>query len=290
MNPDLLAQLVVNGLISGSFYALVGLSWGLIFSTTKIFHFSHALTFAVAGYGFTLAASAGLPLPAAAAVAGLVGTAAGVAEERWLYRPLRRAGASQLNIFLASLGFLFAGQSLLQVVFGPSARRVPGFAEVGISLGPVAFTNLDAMTAAGSLALGALTLGFLYNSRPGRAVRGVASNPELARAVGISDDAVFGLVFALGSALVGLSAVPYVLKNAATPTMGLGPLLAGFIGVFLGGVGSYGGMLAGGVILGLAENLGGLFLPGYWQAVIAFVILFVLVLVRPAGLFGQPAR
>jgi branched-chain amino acid transport system permease protein len=108
--------------------------------------------------------------------------------------------------------------------------------------------------------------------------------------VGINDDAVFSLVFALGSLLVGLAAVPYVLKNAATPTMGLAPVLAGFIGVFLGGVGSYGGMVVGGVILGLAENLGGLFLPGYWQTVIAFVILFLLVLLRPFGLFGQAAR
>jgi branched-chain amino acid transport system permease protein len=290
VNPDLLAQLTVNGLLSGAFYALVGLSWGLIFSTTRIFHFSHALTFAVAGYGFTVAATAGLPLPAAAAAAGLVGGAAGLAEERWLYRPLRRASAPQLNIFLASLGFLFAGQSLLQIIFGPSARRVPGFTEAGISLGPVAFTNLDAAMAGGSVVLAVLTLGFLYHSRPGRAIRGVASNPELARAVGISDDAVYSLVFALGSLLVGLASVPYVLKNAATPTMGVAPVLAGFIGVFLGGVGNYGGMLVGGLILGLAENLGGLVLPGYWQAVIAFVILFVLVLVRPAGLFGQPAR
>lgn len=290
MNPELLAQLTVNGLLSGSFYALVGLSWGLIFATTKVFHFSHAFTFALAGYGFTLAASAGLPLPVAAAVAGIVGAAAGLAEERWLYRPLRRASAPQLNIFLASLGFLFAGQSLLQIVFGPSARRVPGFTDVGVTVGPVAFTQLDALTAAGAAGLSALTLAFLYRSRPGRAVRGVASNPELARAVGVSDDAVFSLVFALGSFLVGLAAVPYVLKNAATPTMGLGPVLAGFIGVFLGGVGSYGGMLAGGLILGLAENLGGLFLPGYWQTVIAFVVLFLLVLLRPAGLFGQALR
>lgn len=290
MNPELLAQLLVNGLFSGSFYALVGLSWGLIFATTKIFHFSHAFTFGVAGYGFTLAAGAGLPLPVSAAIAGLVGLGFGLAQERWLYRPLRRASASQLNIFLASLGFLFAGQSLLQIVFGPSARRVPGFAEIGVSLGPVAFTQLDAITLAEAVGLSALTLTLLYGTRPGRAIRGVASNPELARAVGIDDDKVFSLVFAVGSLLVGLAAVPYVLRNAATPTMGIGPVLGGFIGVFLGGVGSYPGMLAGGLILGLAENLGGLFLPGYWQTVIAFVVLFLMVLLRPAGLFGQAAR
>lgn len=290
MNPELLAQLTVNGVLSGAFYALVGLSWGLIFATTKIFHFSHALTFALAGYGFTLAAGVGLPFPAAAAIAGLVGAAAGVGQERWIYRPLRRSSAPQLNIFLASLGLLFAGQSLLQIVFGPSARRVPGFQEVGITVGPVAFTQLDALTAVGAACFSAVTLVFLYKSRPGRAVRGVASNPELARAVGIGEDRVFALVFAVGSFLVGLAAVPYVLKNAATPTMGVGPVLAGFIGVFLGGVGSYGGMLVGGLTLGLAENLGGLFLPGHWQTVVAFVVLFLLVLLRPAGLFGQAVR
>jgi len=266
-------------------------SWGLIFATTKIFHFSHALTLTLAVYAAVVSVSAwGLPLPLGFALAALVGCAAGVGTERFLYRPLRRVQATQLNIFLASLGLLIAGQSAVLVAFGPQARALEGFPMRGIELGPVAFTTVEALWLVTAWVLIGGLLAWLWWSRDGLAIRAVASNPELAQCLGVERERVFLLVFAVGSTLVGLGGTLLALRDTASPTMGVHPVLAAFIAVFLGGIGSIPGAALGGVLLGLAENMGGLVLPGYWQGVIAFVVLFTVLVLRPAGLLAARGR
>ncbi len=267
------------------------MSWGLIFSTTKIFHFSHALTLTLAVYAAVLAAGPwGIGLPAGFVLAACVGCLVGLGTEIAVYRPLRRVQASQLNIFLASLGLLIAGQSVVLIAFGPQARRLEGFPMTGIALGPVAFTTIEALWMAASWLLIGLLMAWLWRTRHGRAIRAVASNPELAQCLGVDRERVFLLVFAVGSALVGVGGALLALRDTASPTMGVHPVLAAFIAVFLGGIGSIPGAALGGVVLGLAENMGGLVLPGYWQGVIAFVVLFVVLVIRPSGILGARDR
>ena len=283
----LAAQLATNGLISGSLYALLGVSWGLIFATTKIFHFAHALTLTVAVYAAVLAVGQwGWGLPAGFLLAAVVGCLFGVATERVVYRPLRRVNATSLNIFLASLGLLIAGESAVLIVFGPQARDLPGFPISGIALGPVAFTTVEGLWLVGSWALLLLLIAWLWWTRYGRAIRAVASNRELAQCVGIDPEHVSLLVFGIGSALVGLGGMLLALRDTVSPTIGVQPVLTAFIAVFLGGIGSIPGAVLGGLVLGLAENMGGLLLPGHWQGVIAFVVLFSVLVFRPTGLLG----
>jgi branched-chain amino acid transport system permease protein len=289
MDADLglAAQLAANGLIAGSLYALLGVSWGLIFATTKIFHFAHALTLAVATYGAVLLVErGGVGLPLAFAAAALAGGLVGLLTEVGVYRPLRRVNATQLNVFLASLGFLIAGESVLLILVGPEARALPGLAVQGIVVGPVAFTTIEALWIGAAWALVVVVMVWLRFTRWGRAIRAVASNPELAQCVGVDGARVFVLVFTVGSMLVGVGGALIALRDTASPFMGVQPVLAAFIAVFLGGIGSIPGAIVGGLVLGLAENMGGLVLPGHWQGVIAFVVLFVLLVVRPSGLFA----
>ena len=287
----LAAQLATNGLISGSLYALLGVSWGLIFATTKIFHFAHALTLTVAVYAAVLAVGQwGWGLPAGFLLAAVVGCLFGVATERMVYRPLRRVNATSLNIFLASLGLLIAGESAVLIVFGPQARDLPGFPISGIALGPVAFTTVEGLWLAGSWALLLLLIAWLWWTRYGRAIRAVASNRELAQCVGIDPERMSLLVFGIGSALVGLGGMLLALRDTVSPTIGVQPVLTAFIAVFLGGIGSIPGAVLGGLVLGLAENMGGLLLPGHWQGVIAFVVLFSVLVFRPSGLLGVRTR
>jgi len=287
---DLAAQLAANGLITGSLYALLGVSWGLIFATTRIFHFAHALTLTVGVYAAVLAVGAGVPLAAAFLVAAVVGAGSGVATELGIYRPLRRVNATQLNIFLASLGCLIAGESAVLIAFGPQARELPGFPMAGIALGPVAFTTIEALWLVASWVLLLALLAWLWWTRHGRAIRAVASNRELAQCIGVDPERIFLLVFAVGSALAGLGGTLLALRDTATPTIGVQPVLAAFIAVFLGGIGSVAGAVLGGLLLGLAENMGGLLLPGHWQGVIAFVVLFLVLVFRPSGLLGVRGR
>lgn len=287
----LAAQLGANGLISGSLYALLGVSWGLIFATTRIFHFAHALTLTIAVYAAVLAVSRwGLGLPAGFALAAAVGSLFGIATERVVYRPLLRVNATQLNVFLASLGFLIAGESALLIAFGPQARELPGFPISGIALGPVAFSTIEALWVVASWTALLALIGWLWRTRYGRAIRAVASNRELAQCVGIDPQRIFVLVFAIGSGLAGLAGTLLALRDTASPTIGVQPVLAAFIAVFLGGIGSVMGAVLGGLVLGLAENMGGLLLPGHWQGVISFVVLFLVLVFRPSGLLGVRSR
>ncbi len=286
----LAAQLVAQGIISGSLYALLGVSWGLIFATTKTFHFAHALTLTAAVYAAVLAVDRGLPLPLGFLAAAVGGGGLGVLTELGIYRPLRRVNATQLNIFLASLGFLIAGESLVLIAFGPDARPLAGFPLAGIEVGPVAFTTIEALWMVGSWLLIAALMVWLWRTRYGRAIRAVASNRELAQCVGVDPDRIHLLVFAIGSVLVAIGGTLLALRETASPTIGVQPVLAAFIAVFLGGIGSIPGAALGGIVLGLAENMGGLLLPGHWQGVIAFVVLFLTLVFRPGGLVGLRAR
>jgi len=286
----LAAQLAANGVISGSLYALLGVSWGLIFATTRIFHFAHALTLTVAVYAAVLAVDRGLGLPAGCALAAAVGCLFGISTERFVYRPLRRVNATQLNVFLASLGFLTAGESGILILFGPQARELSGFPISGIVLGPVAFTTVEGLWLVVSWALLALLMSWLWWTRHGRAIRAVASNRELAQCMGIDPERISLLVFAVGSATVGLGGALLALRDTASPTIGVQPVLAAFIAVFLGGIGSVLGAVLGGLVLGLAENMGGLLFPGHWQGMIAFVVLFLVLVFRPSGLLGVRTR
>src|SRR5690606_32607500 len=120
-----------------------------------------------------------------------------------------------------------------------------------------------------------LTLTWLNRTRLGLAIRAVAVNPDLSHSFGINPDRVFMAVYFIGSALAAFGAVFFTLRNTASPFMGLPPVLSSIIAVFLGGVGSIPGAALGGILLGLAENMGGLILPGHWQGAIAFVVLFL---------------
>jgi branched-chain amino acid transport system permease protein len=130
---------------------------------------------------------------------------------------------------------------------------------------------------------------FLRFTKYGLAIRGVESNPVLADAFGVSRVLIFELVFFIGSLLAGVGGVLFAARDTATPSMGLEPLLAGFIAVFIGGIGSIAGAAAGGLVLGLATSLGGIVLPGYLTNIVAFVILFVVLVVRPRGLVARRA-
>jgi branched-chain amino acid transport system permease protein len=283
----LIIQLFVNGLITASFYALAGVTWGVIYRTTHIFHFAHHLVFAVAGYAAVIMTTeAHLPyffgLFAAVGAAVLLGC--GI--DAFLYRRLRMAGATQATTFLASLGLGTAGVAILLFAFTSSPRRLPGFPTKVLSIGEAFFSVADLTMVIVSWAMIGLLLLFLAKSRYGKAIRAVGSNAEMARNVGLNIDRLYLLVFGIGSGLFGVAAFLFTAKNVAYPTMGILPFFMSFTAVFLGGVTSIPGHALAGLILGLAESLGMLVLPGEYKTMIAFAILFVVIVIRPEGLLG----
>ena len=183
----LIIQLFVNGLITASFYALAGVTWGVIYRTTHIFHFSHHLVFSVAGYAAVMI-TAQAQLPYFFGFFAAVGAAAllGCGIDAFLYRRLRMAGATQATTFLASLGFGTAGVAILLLAFTSSPRRLVGFPTKVLSIGEAFFSVADLTMVIVSWTMIGLLLLFLAKSRYGKAIRAVGINAEMARNVGLN--------------------------------------------------------------------------------------------------------
>ena len=284
---DLVAQLAVRGLITGSVYALLGVSWGIIYNTTRTFHFAHGFIYTLAAYVSIACALAGLPTVLSLLTGLAAAVIMGIIIERFAYQPMRAKNASQLTVFLSAMGIMIAGQSLIHLIWGPDSRPFNVFKEVTISLGPITITNLDIVAVAGSLVAMGLLWMVMSRTKAGMMIKAVSSNPEKATAIGIDSQKVFLLVFAIGSLLMGIAALLTTIERPATPTVGLGAILVAFITVFLGGVGSLVGAALGGLIIGMVESMVLLFLPTEYKMVVTFAVLFLVIIAKPEGLLGE---
>lgn len=283
-----IAQLAASGLIVGSLYALLGVSWGLIYGTTRTFHFAHGLTFTVAAYAaILLHVGVGVPLLGALLGAAAAAVVLGCGVEVVVYRPIRRESRGQLGIFLASMGTMVLGEAILQIVFSPTPRSLPDFPDRIFDTGFIVFTLADATLVATAWACIGLLALVLERTKIGREIRAVRSNPEMTTLVGISSDRTFLVVFALGSAMMGIGAFFVTIQSAATPHMGLTFVLMAFIATFLGGVGSTSGVALAGIGIGLIENLALLHLAAHYKHVVVFAVMFAFLLVRPQGFMGK---
>lgn len=288
---DLVFQLLVNGLINGSHYALLGIGFGFIFAPTKITHFAYGPIYAIAAYG-AWAASTLLGLPLAFAIpAGIAACAlAGVASYVFLYRSFERRASKPMVILIASLGLFIVLENLIGIFFGTDTKVVPNVPSDVILLGPIVFTSLQAAQVICLLLVSAALYAFLTLTRYGKAVMAMTDNLEMARIIGIDTTRVSLVAFALGSAISAIPAILILLKEGATPHMGFIAVFMGFVTMIVGGAGSMRGAVLGGLALGLVENAGMWKLPTEWQSVIAFVALFLVLVFKPTGLFGIKAR
>ncbi|WP_295703042.1 branched-chain amino acid ABC transporter permease [Lapillicoccus sp.] len=290
MDLSLLAQLTVSGIVVGSTYALLGVSFGVIYATTRIFHLAHAVAYAGAAYAAVWSANhLGLGFWPALMAGLVVAVVLGVAIEVLFYRPMRRRNATLLTIFLVSLGVSVAFPNLLQLMFGPENQTLPRPDNPTFGLGSVTISRHDIVSVALSWLLVAAVALFIARTRFGRSITAMRTNPVMAEAVGIDSRRVYLVVFVLGSLLVGVAGLLFTAKGVATPTMGLQPTLIGFIAAFLGGIGSQWGAALGGLALGLISSWSALYLQVDYGPVVVFGAMFLVLLIRPQGLLGKAA-
>ncbi len=281
-----------DGYIPNSAYALVALSFSLIYFPTRFFHFAHGAVFAWGAYlCYTCRVVLKFPLAVAIPLAVLGTAGLGLIVEGWVYRPLRRRGATGLVLLLASLGLYIVLQNVISLLFGDEVKSlrtgevVEGLSVFGARVTPIQLWTVFA--AAGSFALIWAILKF---TRFGKSLRAVASDAELAAVHGVDSDRIILGAFALGSGLAGLAALLVALDVDMTPTMGLNALMMGVVAMIVGGVGSVPGTLLGGLLLGLAQHWGVWKIGSEGQDAIAFAILVLFLLLRPQGFFGRRVR
>lgn len=288
MDLDQVAQLTVAGIINGSFYALLGVGFGLILGVTGRFHYAFSLVFTFAAYiASVLEKPVGLPVPLAILGGLCAAVLLGMAIERFVYRPLgRTSGAlSLLTIFISSLGLTIAGVNLITLAFTAFSRNIELIPLAPLALGSVTFTSLELTVVVVSWALVALLAALLRFTDLGRAIKAVRGNPSLARIVGLDPDRMFVVVFALGSLLCGVAGILNGARFAVQPDMGDRPVVFAFVVAFLGGTQSRPFLVAlAGLFIGLVESLSGLWVSPQWTSLVVFSILFIYLVLRPLDL------
>jgi len=286
----LFLQLLINGIIAGSLYALLGISFTAIFAPTRIFHFMHASVYVFAGYFlYQFAMGWGWPVPVSILVAVLLAGFMGVLAERVIYAPLRRMGAGSMEMLLSSFGGYVILQNLILLIWksDPRTVKIPEVLKNGIPVGLLTFTPLDILTViTAGAALWAVTL-FMRHTKVGKAMRAVENDPLGATITGIPTEWVRLVSFFLGSVLVAVAVTFHVVDKGLEPTIGVNAVLVATVAMIVGGVGSYSGAALAGLMIGIAENLGIWQIPSEWKNTITFCVLVLFILFRPRGFFGH---
>ena len=283
-------QQVVNGLIVGSIYSLIAIGLTMIFGVMNISNFAHG-DFSMGGAYVAVFVMGILPgwlgwvgsLLASLALVGLLG----VILERSIFRPLLTRW-TDLDIIMVSIGLFIVLENLAQLFFGATPRMLPDpFHGATINLGLFS-TSLMRLFCIAFSVVAIITLQiYLNNARMGIAIRATAQNRNAAQLMGININRIYAMTFAMGSGLAGMGGVLYGTLFAIYPTMGAMPTLKAFVVTILGGMGNIRGAIFSGLILGVAETLGGNYISMEYKDAIGFVIIILVLLVIPHGLFGR---
>lgn len=297
---ETLLQNLLNGIASGSIYALIALGYTMVYGILKLINFAHGDIFMIGSFvGFyaggwfaeRLHGADGAATPASAALVLLLSMivcgALGYLNERIAYRPLRNA--PRIASLITAIGVSFLLEYGGQFVFGPDPKFFPTLVEKHlIHVGGVVTTNYQMIVLGVAIVFMALLQFIVYRTKFGRAMRAVSFNFETASLMGIPTDRVISTTFIIGSMLAAVAGILFGLSYPKIdPLMGVMPGLKAFVAAVLGGIGNVPGAVVGGLLIGIIESfVGGSQFSNYRDA-IAFVILIVILLFRPSGLFGK---
>lgn len=282
---------MAKGLRLGLILAVAAVGLSLVYGVTGLTNFAHAelVTFgAIVAYALN---EAGIPFWLTVPIAVAVGALAGTANDRLLWRPLRRRRMALLSMMVVSIGLSTALRNIFQIGFGPDGKRYTAASgQVERSFGPVRLTPNDLLIMGICVAVLVGMTFLLRRTRLGTAIRAVADNPDLAASSGIAVDRIITIVWALCGALAALGGILYGLSLNVKFDMGFLLLLSLFAAVVLGGLGNAYGAVLGAVVIGVVQETSGLLVDTAYKFVVALLVLILVLLVRPQGILGQQER
>ena len=288
----MIAQQVLNGLVLGGVYALFALGFTLIFGIHRIMNMAHGAVFMSGAFIGLYTVRAGLPIWVALPIAMLGAGLISILVEVIAFKPLRKLALAdaELASIISSIGAGLIVLSVGQYVSKTETMRFP-FGTVpaeAIQVAGLRVTMLQLLMLGVAIVMVALLAYYLYRTPQGRQIRAVAGNYRAAQLLGVNPNAIFYQTFFLSGALAGAAGVMVGLAfNAVQFLMGEPFLLKAFVAIILGGLGSVPGALVGGLVLGLLQSLSGAYLPALLVDAVIFLLLFVILMVRPDGLFVQ---
>jgi branched-chain amino acid transport system permease protein len=295
---------VVDGLSNGAIWALVALGYTLVYGIIELINFAHGEVFMIgslvsAGFfgtiGLTAATGTGgliLGLLLTLVLAMLASGSLNVMIERVAYRPLR--SAPKLAPLITAVGFSFILQNVGVLWIGGSPEGIPDLINAQkelFSIGGVSVSQGDVLAVAATIPLVFLLVGFINQSRLGKAMRATAQDPEAARLMGINVDTTISATFLLGGIMAGAAGLIYALyQTTIWFFQGFQAGLIAFTAAVMGGIGNLWGAVLGGFIIGIIQQISDNRIGGEWTPAIVFAYLVLIMVFRPQGLLGEETR
>ncbi len=284
---SILEQLI-NGLRTGSIYALIALGYTMVYGIAKMINFAHGDIIMVGAYTLYIGiALLNLSIPISILLTVIVCSVVGVAVEKIAYKPLRNA--PPLAVLITAIGVSYFLQSVSLLIF--KATPIPFNSVINLQSIKFGSLNISGITIVTlivtTISMIILTL-FINKTKAGTAMRAVSEDKGAAQLVGINVNKTISMTFAIGSALAALAGILYICQyQTLKPTMGALPGIKAFVAAVLGGIGSIPGAMLGGIVLGIIESLSKAYISTELSDAIVFGVLVVVLLVKPSGILGK---
>ena len=280
---------VLNGLQLGSIYALVALGYTMVYGIILLLNFAHGGIIMFGSYVAWIAlVQLGLN-PAIAVLLAIFGCVLlGVLIDKVAYAPLREA--PRLSILITAIGVSYLLENGVQLLLGADAKVVPSIIDLGtVQVFGSTLSGTALLTVAVTIVATVVLTLLVQKTRLGKAMRAVSEDMGAARLMGVNVNSTISFTFAVGSALAGIAAILYSMAyQQVSPTMGVMLGTKAFVAAVLGGIGSIPGAVIGGLIVGFSEVFVAAFGLSVWQDAVVFLLLILVLVVKPTGLLGRP--
>lgn len=287
MLNNMLEQLI-NGLQTGSIYALIALGYTMVYGIAKMINFAHGDIIMIGAYSLYVAIDLlNMPVILAILFTTAICAVLGVLIEKIAYKPLRRA--PRLAVLITAIGVSFLLQSVALLIF--KATPIPFASVVKVSsvhIGSITISGTAIVTLLVTIVSMTLLTLFIHKTKAGSAMRAVSEDQDAAELMGINVNQTISLTFAIGSALAAIAGILYISQyESLRPTLGALPGIKAFVAAVLGGIGSVPGAMLGGILLGLIESLSKAYISTQLSDAIVFGVLVLVLLLKPSGLLGK---
>ena len=280
---------VLNGLQLGSIYALVALGYTMVYGIILLLNFAHGDIIMFGSYVAWIAlVQLGLN-PAIAVLLAIFGCVVlGVLIDKVAYAPLREA--PRLSILITAIGVSYLLENGVQLLLGADAKVIPSIIDLGtVQVFGSTLSGTALLTVAVTIVATVVLTLLVQKTRLGKAMRAVSEDMGAARLMGVNVNSTISFTFAVGSALAGIAAILYSMAyQQVSPTMGVMLGTKAFVAAVLGGIGSIPGAVIGGLIVGFSEVFVAAFGLSVWQDAVVFLLLILVLIVKPTGLLGRP--
>ncbi|HJB06337.1 MAG TPA: branched-chain amino acid ABC transporter permease [Candidatus Enterocloster faecavium] len=279
-----------SGLSLGSVYAIIALGYTMVYGIAKMLNFAHGDIIMVGAFtAFTVMNTMGMPAVLGVLTAIVVCTILGVAVERIAYKPLR--DASSLAVLITAIGVSYLLQNVVLLIFGPTPKKFTSVIKLPplrLADGQLSISAVTIVTVVICLIIIAALTSFINKTKMGQAMLAVSEDREAATLMGINVNSTIALTFAIGSALAAIAGVLYCSAyDNLDPYIGSMPGIKAFVAAVFGGIGSIPGAFIGGIALGVIEQLAKQYISDQLSNAIVFLVLILVLLIRPTGLFGR---